>query len=243
MAIQFNRLLSVDSPKAEKAIKYGYLNAIHYLAPFDSAGVGNLCPDATEGCKALCLGIYSGQASMVKDLENGTNTVRESRKAKAVMFMRDRETYLGHIEKQISKLVSKAKKNILIPCVRLNGSSDIAFERMRYGPDRLTLLERFPKVRFVEYTKSVNRMRNAPRNLSLTFSRSETNETQCLELLSEGHNVAIVFGSGLPETWNGYPVINGDLHDLRQLDPKGVVVGLSPKGSKAKRDKSGFVLH
>jgi hypothetical protein len=54
--------------------------------------------------------------------------------------------------------------------------------------------------------------------------------------------VAIVFAGDKPETWNGYRVIDGDEHDLRHLDPKGVVVGLSPKGSKAKRDMSGFVL-
>jgi hypothetical protein len=46
----------------------------------------------------------------------------------------------------------------------------------------------------------------------------------------------------MPETWNGYRVINGDEHDLRHLDPKGVVVGLSPKGHKAKRSTSGFVV-
>ena len=30
-------------------------------------------------------------------------------------------------------------------------------------------------------------------------------------------------------------MINGDEHDLRFLDKKGVIVGLSPKGDKAKR--------
>ena len=28
----------------------------------------------------------------------------------------------------------------------------------------------------------------------------------------------------------------------RHLDPRGVIVGLSPKGTKAKRDTSGFVV-
>jgi hypothetical protein len=51
-----------------------------------------------------------------------------------------------------------------------------------------------------------------------------------------------VFGNGLPATWHDYPVIDGDTHDLRHLDPKGVVVGLSPKGNKAKHDRSGFVV-
>jgi hypothetical protein len=81
-----------------------------------------------------------------------------------------------------------------------------------------------------------------PSNYSLTFSRSETNETQCLEVLKRGGNVAVVFRSKvLPTHWNGFPVINGDENDLRFLDPKGVVVGLTAKG-KAKSDTSGFVV-
>jgi hypothetical protein len=109
---------------------------------------------------------------------------------------------------------------------------------------RLTLLARFPSVQFVDYTKIASRMDKAPANLSLTFSRAENNEAECLELLAKGHNVAIVFAHGLPvsRNWNGYRVIDGDRHDLRQLDPKGCVVGLSPKGRKAKADMSGFVL-
>jgi len=63
-----------------------------------------------------------------------------------------------------------------------------------------------------------------------------------MHILQAGGNVAVVFANGLPDRWNGFPVINGDLHDLRHLDPRGVVVGLSPKGPKAKRDMSGFVI-
>jgi hypothetical protein len=193
----------------------------------------------------ICLGKYSGQAAMVADLEDGTNSVRESRIAKARMFMSNRETYLGHLKHQIGRLVVKAASEGLRPCIRLNGSTDIPFERMRYGAERLTLLERFPDVQFVDYTKIYSRLANAPANLSLTFSRSETNEAECLQALASGHNVAVVFGAGLPATWHGYEVISGDLHDLRHLDPRatrGYVIGLTPKGAKAKKDTSGFVL-
>lgn len=243
--ISFNRLLSVDSAKAAKATGYGYLNGIHYMAPHSTAGVGNLCQSASVGCMLHCLGKYSGQASMVADLENGTNRVRESRIAKARLFMAERETYLLQLERQIARLVAKAAKEGLKPCVRLNGSTDIAFERMRYGADRKTLLERFPDVQFVDYTKISSRLGKGPANLSLTFSRSEINEAECLAALAAGHNVAVIFGHGLPATWHGYDVISGDLHDLRHLDPKaarGYVIGLTPKGAKAKRDTSGFVL-
>ena len=55
-----------------------------------------------------------------------------------------------------------------------------------------------------------------------------------------GGNVAAVFNN-LPQTWNGFKVIDGDENDLRYLDYKNVVVGLVAKG-KAKKDTSGFVI-
>jgi hypothetical protein len=45
----------------------------------------------------------------------------------------------------------------------------------------------------------------------------------------------------LPETYLGRPVIDGDEHDLRFLDPSGVVVGLRAKG-KARKQRGGFVV-
>jgi len=52
-----------------------------------------------------------------------------------------------------------------------------------------------------------------------------------------------VFAGVMPSEYLGAPVISGDEHDLRHLDPRGgYVIGLSPKGSKAKRDQSGFVV-
>jgi hypothetical protein len=128
--------------------------------------------------------------------------------------------------------------------VRLNGSSDIAWEGIRLENGQ-NLFEMFPDVAFVDYTKIVSRFaRKLPPNYHLTLSRSETNEAECLEALARGINVAIVFARK-PATWHGFECIDGDEHDLRQLDPRGehgVVIALSPKGSKAKRDQSGFVV-
>jgi hypothetical protein len=110
-----------------------------------------------------------------------------------------------------------------------------------------TIFDMFPHVQFVDYTKSVKRALahargELPPNYHLTFSRSETNEADCLKVLEAGGNVAVVFADGKPMRWHGYPVIDGDKHDLRHLDPRGVVVGLAPKGVKARRDTSGFVV-
>lgn len=243
MAKQFKRFFSVDSPKAIKANKYGYLNAINYMAPHSTGGVGNLCPNASEGCKSLCLGKYSGQASLVKDLENGTNNVRESRIRKAQYFMNDRQAFLSEMTDHVKHLVKKSVKDKLKLCVRPNGSTDIAFEYTK-TKDGQSLPDRFPDVQFVDYTKSMKRVLNPkrPSNYHLTFSLSETNKTEAEKVLKAGFNVAVVFGDGMPKTFMGHKVIDGLQHDLRHLDPSPVIVGLEPKGKKALNDKTGFVV-
>ena len=80
------------------------------------------------------------------------------------------------------------------------------------------------------------------RTLLVPCSRSETNTADAVKVLAAGHNVAVVFGHGQPKTFMGHKVIDGTEHDLRHLDPSPVIVGLDPKGSKAKKDTSGFVV-
>ena len=240
-----NRIFSMDSAKAIKAQGYGYLNAIHYMAPYTMSGV-NLCPKASPACAAACLGWTSGQAGMVSS-DDQINSVRASRIAKAQRFMADRQAYLADMITAVHKARIQAKREGLKLCVRLNGSTDIVWEGIRIGNTGLSLYEAFPDVQFVDYTKIKRRVINqaqgkGPANLHLTFSRSEVNEADCLEVLAAGGNVAVVFADK-PQTWHGFPVIDGDTHDLRHLDPKGgYVIGLSPKGRKAKRDTSGFVV-
>lgn len=241
-----NRIFSTDNVKASKSIAYGWLNAIHYMAPHKLAGVGNLCGDASDGCVEICLGAHSGAAIYYP-------SVIQSRIAKARRFMKERAAYMRDMGKAIEAAYRKAQREGLLLCVRPNGSTDVPFESIK-GGDGLSLVAAFPDIQFTDYTKSFKRalahaQGKMPANYHLTFSHSEKNEAQCLQILEAGGNVAVVFAShigqavyGLPLTWNGFPVINGDLHDLRHLDPKGVVVGLSPKGPKAKRDKSGFVV-
>ena len=254
----FPRLFSTDSAKAAKASGFGYLNAIHYMAPYDFSGAANVCPHATPECIRDCLGWFSGQAAIVSDLEHGTNPTRESRKLKVKLFMSDRADYMNRLARDIARLERKAKREGINLCVRLNGSSDINWERISFAlsPDTLKVLRLpidrrvsatipalFPNVQFVEYTKNPARLGKAPANVDLTLSYSARNAADCVSALLAGHNVAIVFHDGLPATFGGFPVINGDLHDLRHLDRKGgYIVGLSPKGNKAKKDRGGFII-
>lgn len=266
MQIRFAQFFSVDSAKAIKANEHGYLNGINYMSPARSGGVGNLCSHASAGCIALCLGLESGQASMVaRDAAGnatGTNSVRESRKRKAEFFMRERSDYMREMMWHIARNVAKARKLGLALAIRPNGSTDIAYEGIRFfvDPDFArelstksgldvvaglhTIFTAFPSVQFVDYTKNPLRFnRPLPPNYDLTFSLSETNESDARALLARGVNVAVCFAGERPVTFLGRNVIDGDKHDLRHLDPRGgVVVGLTPKGTKAKRDTSGFVV-
>jgi len=157
--------------------------------------------------------------------------------------MADRPAFMAETARHIEAMVRKAKREGKALVVRMNGSTDIAWERIRTDNGE-TLLQRFPAIQFVDYTKSIRRVldRKRPANYHLTFSLSETNKAEAEQVLAAGFNVAVVFGHGQPETFLGHRVIDGTKHDLRHLDPSPVIVGLDPKGSKAKNDTSGFVV-
>lgn len=279
--VRFDRFFSVDSAKAIKAQGFGYLNAINYMAPHQSAGIKrgakiiNFCSHASAGCIALCLGEHAGQAAMINKA-TGTNAVRESRKRKAVYFWEARQMYLNEMSLHIARLYMRAYRMALKLAVRTNGATDLAYEGMPVHITEETarainkafrgmhtvapgiyrsIFAVFPFIQFVDYTKNPNRFdKPLPANLHLTFSLSEDNAADAFRLLRRGVNVAVVFGINikkgepLPATWQGFTVVDGDKHDLRFLDPKaapgmnGFIVGLSPKGNKAKKDRSGFVI-
>jgi archaellum component FlaF (FlaF/FlaG flagellin family) len=225
-------LLSIDTnAKTVKGQKKGYKTGILYLAPASVSGVVNVCIFASAACKSACL--YSAG-------RGAFTSVQQARINKTKLFVSDKHAFVETLKINVSKLVSNCLKSKATPTVRLNGTSDINWERY-------SVIQSFPGVQFYDYTKNHFRMMlflegKLPSNYSLTFSRSEVNETDCLEVLKHGGNVAVVFRSKtLPKTWNGFKVINGDENDLRFLDPKGVVVGLSAKG-KARNDTSGFVV-
>lgn len=225
-------LLSINADaKTKKSNAQGdYLTAILYLAPAKTSGY-QVCPSATEGCKASCL-FTAGMGKF--------NNVQEARTKKTKMLFENREMFRATLLKEFAQFSKKCDKLGVKPAVRLNGTSDI------YWPDKFPeLFSDFPSFMQYGYTKEEKIMRKfmegkCPPNYYLTFSRSETNWDFCKQVLDNGYTVAAVFKE-VPETYEGYKVINGDLTDLRFLDPKGHIIGLKAKG-KAKADKTGFVI-
>ena len=91
-------------------------------------------------------------------------------------------------------------------------------------------MEIHPDVQFYDYTKVLNYLDHNLKNYDVTFSDSGRNDSDIDAAIRSGHNVAVVFRDKLPKRWKGRRVINGDKHDLRFRDPRGVIVGLVAKG-------------
>ena len=223
-------LLGSATYKMSKSKKFKHLSEILHLAPSNIGGV-NICPNSSPECIKLCLNT-SGRGQMT--------VVQKSRLNKKYYFLADRLKFLNHLDKEIKLSYARAKRKGFKYTVRLNGTSDLPFERYKLE-NGLNLMDNNPNVQFIDYTKITNRLfQKLPKNYNLTFSQSEINLNETKEIIKSKYNVATVFRNKLPKKWLGRKVINGDKHDLRHLDPKKVVVGLIAKG-KAKKDFNGFV--
>ena len=249
--------------KTSKSEEYNYYTPILHLAPHKLSGY-NTCPKASMGCRAACLNT-AGRGGIIKKGES-TNVIQTARINRTKHYFQDRQGFLNQLAKEIRLAKNRAENKGLKLAVRLNGTSDIRYEKdmiqvsytdfIKYYPDNKALEEffnkygslkaygsifnLFPDVQFYDYTKHPNR-KNIPSNYHLTFSRAEDNGEDIKQALKNGLNIAVVFEKYLPETFLGLPVIDGDKNDLRFLDPDNSIGGLVAKG-KAKKDETGFVI-
>jgi hypothetical protein len=250
----YRRILEIENAKTKKGESLGVLTGICYLAPAEESGVMNTCQFATPDCINVCI-YHQGRGAMPN--------VISARIDKTLFLFHHREHFLESLRWDIGRLQRKAEKlrfcatcgttvkartssgrtrHVCRKCdaelravtiaVRINGTSDLAWIASQMSAE-------FPHVQFYDYTKLPKpHLRTRP-NYAITFSHTGYNVSDCLEALSKGVNVAVAFaikkGVALPESWNGYQVIDGDTHDLRFMDTRGVVVGLRGKGTSWKR--------
>ena len=244
-------IASGQNAKTVKGDGPDYETAIMYLAPFTMAGAGNVCAMAeTAKCHEGCLNT-AGRGAF--------NNVQKARIAKTRRYMTERNAFLADLVADLEAFQRYCFRKGVLPCVRLNGTSDILWERnhpvTRKGERFDSLMAAFPEVRFYDYTKVYKRVDRAlPFNYHLTLSYSEANADYAQEVLirvAEGKaNMAVVFRTKakvqeivtMDGWWKGHSAIDGDVTDLRFTDPiQGGVVALYAKG-KAKGDRSGFVI-
>ena len=233
--------------KTRKGLYKGFITGIQYFAPSDTSGVTNVCADASDGCIKSCL-FTAGRAEF-------DPKIADARIFRTMVFVQAKAHYWKQVVKDIEALIRAANRKHLTPCVRMNGTSDLPWERIKIKGtkyDGLTLMQAFPDVQFYDYTKTIKRLDTTPDNYYLLASYSENMTAEELHrIIASGFNVAVVFrvcehkgncNCKLPTSWQGIEVINGDESDVRFNDKQGVIVGLKAKG-QAKFDTQGFTIN
>ena len=239
------------SPKLKKGPIGVYESVVLHLSPHNSAGLGvDVCPWSTPGCRSSCL--YTAGRGRMK-------TARKARENRTFMYVYSKNNFMHDLHNELVNLKRRAKKQWKLPAARLNGTSDIAWEKHQVP-------QMHQSIQFWDYTKSLDRVHRYlnsrdscpsvrdlddkpafPGNYHLTFSRSEETPVSLIDTLIEIYNcnVAVVFDTpkdkALPTEWEGHEVIDGRVDDYRFNDPRGVIVGLSALGA-ARKDKTGFVV-
>lgn len=231
--------------KGRKLLSPGFTNAktkknelesfILYLSPADqNSKKVNVCPAATAECIKLCLNT-SGHGAF--------DSVQRSRIERTEFYLNDRIGFINKLVNELFMIQKKAEKKGEKIAVRLNGTSDLDFIAIIKNRTGIDILEEMPNILFYDYTKLIGKVRKyAGTNYILTFSRSETNESECIEALSLGANVAAVFYKTLPGEYMGRPVVDGDSSDLVMISNRSAILGLKAKGRAKKVQQSGFVI-
>jgi hypothetical protein len=210
------------------------------LAPAKSSG-HQVCPNATESCTDACVGgVNVGLSSIFPK-------IREARERKTRYFFEHRAEAIAQLVAELEKEQASADDNGQVMAVRLNCFSDLRWESSAWGQ----VPQRFPRALFYDYSKEYGRAGSLPANYHVCWSWTEREEDQadCVRLLLEGWNVAVVFATegsfagnaalrqGLPKRWRApsgdlFEVHDGDRSDLRIVMP-----GLDPGPSRSGRGK------
>ena len=257
------KLLNIDAnAKTVKGQKQGFMTAVLYLAPYLASGF-NVCPMAElAGCHAGCLntagrgGISKGSkrfrtpAGMLPD-----NAIQRARIDRTRMYVDDRPEFMRRLYQEIRAFLRKAERAGLTPVIRMNGTSDILWEKIpvpvsdnKRGIHMVytNIFAVFPQVQFYDYTKIAKRFeRELPDNYYLCLSYSEASpvyKARCIKAHAAGASLVVVTRTAAARDMHvSLGAVDGDTNDLRFLDPPGAMVYLKAKG-KARQDRSGFVI-
>jgi hypothetical protein len=212
----------------------GYKLYSLFLAPSDLSGY-NVCPWSSNECVKVCLN-GAGRGAF--------HSVQNARISKTKMLFERPKIFMETIISELFTAMKSAKKNDNKLALRMNGTQDISWEHIakfisnfcEQGTENQFFAD-LPKFRLYDYTKSFVRVMNRPEWYDMTFSFNGQNWEQCKKILdSKMGRVALVFLDKVPNEYEGYEVINGDLDDFRFLDPLGSIVGLKYKSIGKEKD-------
>ena len=214
-----------ENPKLAKAVNW-------YQVGLNLMPTKKLCPYQTEGCTAPCL-VHQGRGAMA--------SIINARMLRNWILENHPAMFSDTIHTELLNAKRRAEKKQLLLLARMNLTSD----KIWYKDKLFKQWYDIEGIWFEEYTKiPIRYYKNKPDHMHLTFSRSESNMVDCWEALNHGVNVAVVMekeDGTWPQSWMGYPTLDGDVSDERIDDPKGHWVLLKPKGT-IKTDTTGMVV-
>jgi hypothetical protein len=228
-----NTIIATNSSNT-KVLKSNKHNKDFRLASLSMKPNLTICPASkAAGCLKLCL-VNSGRGAM--------SSVDRARSLRSDYYMNYKELFIAQVHKELNNYEKTCKKQGVIPTVRLNTISDIAYE--------LTdIIVKHPNILFIDYTKRAKRLKdvNKLHNYKVIFSYSgkATYQKQVEIALQYNNPIAVVFEKHLPKTFLGREVIDGDISDIdNALYSNNKIVGLKLKKSKGYQEflNSGFVV-
>lgn len=251
-----------NTKTAKTALKHQQYRIVSLaLAPaYEAKGIST-CPNASNSCRAACVGSAAGLVTIFA-------SIMQSRIQKTEFLRTDRAGFIRQLCDEIREEQRKAEAEGQVLACRLNTFSDIPWELAKYG----SIPQQFSGVTFYDYSKLYHRAGQTPENYHLCFSWTENPDDQadCFRLLLAGFNVSVVFATpgnyagnaalrqDIPKRWtiegHRFEVYDGDSSDLRipGIDPepsrsgRGRICGLRLKaGNTASRNaaiNSGFAV-
>ncbi len=218
------------NPKFSKSIDSDFYNCGITLAPAKLSGY-NVCTMSTAKCRGGCLGNF-GRSEYIP-------SILRARINRTKLLFSDRDLFWSILEAHCHRIDRKARKLGKTVAFRSDILSDLNWHKM--FPQ---LFRDFSHWKFYGYTKirsKIESMINGSNPVHQTYSFNERTKWRDVEnYVSNGVNVAIPFFDsktlkpGIPDSYKGIKVINGDLTDLRFTDPVGVIVGLNVKLPKSR---------
>ena len=128
-----------------------YLTNVMYMPPSDSSGLKNFCPWATDGCRAVCLGVGSGRMNHgYKNLAkrnfnwNKDNTSKAQLK-RAELFVNNQSAFIALMIVEIDKHAAKAAAKGLKAATRPNMSRPVLMPPL-YSKQKSIIFQLLSKV-------------------------------------------------------------------------------------------------
>ena len=227
-------ILTRSSAKIIKGEKLGYVTGVCYLRSFRKIGGINTCSHAKiANCHKPCLE-NSGKMSLASAIS--------AREKRLNLLIKNPRAFFSILISDIEKIQRKAKKLGMGTAYRLNGTSDLEWNRILINGK--SIFQLLPELVWYDYTKNP-KIAETYRDMGLSCTLSwypKLNSKSVCDHLDQGGNIAIAYhGRKLPDTQKIgdklYKVVDGDISDLRFLDGTGVVVGLRYKYATGKNSK------